>query len=69
MNLFKTGDKVVDKLTKKSMFVLESNSDDLVLAEMKDGQFVEKHERNYKDVRLYLEESLDLGDVSDHLKQ
>lgn len=70
MNRYKTGDKVVDKTTKKVLHVVEANElGDLVLIQILNGRVVEQYKKHSSEVRQYLDESLDLGDVSDHLKQ
>jgi hypothetical protein len=70
MNRYKTGDKVVDKTTKKVLHVVEANElGDLNLIEIVNSRVVEQYKKHSSEVRQYLDEAVDLGDVSDHLKQ
>jgi hypothetical protein len=69
MNRYKTGDKVVDKTTKKVLHVVEANElGDLKLIQIINSRVVETYEKHSSEVRPFLDENLDLGDVSDHLK-
>ena len=70
MNRYKTGDKVVDKVSKKVLHVVEANElGDLNLIEIVNSRVVEQYKKHSSEVRQYLDEAVDLGDVSDHLKQ
>lgn len=70
MNRYKTGDKVVDKESKRVLHVVEANElGDLNLIQIVNSRVVEQYKKHSSEVRPYLDESLDLGDVSDHLKQ
>lgn len=70
MNRYKTGDKVVDKTTKKVLHVVEANElGDLKLIQIVNSRVTEAYKKHASEVRPFLDENLDLGDVSDHLKQ
>lgn len=69
MTFYKTGDKVIDKISGRILHVVKSdNQGNLSLVEIIDSRVVEQYERHVSEVKHYLDESHDLGDVSDHLK-
>jgi hypothetical protein len=69
MSFYKTGDKVIDKVSGRVLHVVMADQlGDLTLVEIVNSRVVEQYQRHKSEVKLYLDESHDLGDVSDHLK-